>query len=433
MKTQNRRYRDPKNRHYVFLLFSFVFLIIIVLFTTGSYAYHMLTRAGDSPLTSPYTPKAHMYKGAVHVHTANSYDGKETPKERVTQYSNAGYRFIAITEHSTSPDPDFRPHPVTGNPAIPGMLYFYGSELGAKKTARYHFHLGAFNIPADWDVSNFDQTRYDGQQMITNVTDVGGIAIVNHPNEKNQPLSDEYLYTLTGYQAIEIWNSLLVNTRSETEGRAEEKWDTVLTKGKTVWGVAGDDCHRMAEDAWGGRHCMTSYLRVAADSLTREDIASGIKSGNFYTGYTPRGQADIELNIKVSGNAVSASTNIPVTLEFITRNGQVKKTVVNTRGATYIPTESDGYVRIRAGNGKAFAWSNPVFTSSESPVATNPSNTNDVHGDMNGDGVITIVDYTLYMSAWFTKGTDADINGDGNITVADYTDFMNAWNAAKSR
>lgn len=52
--------------------------------------------------------------------------------------------------------------------------------------------------------------------------------------------------------------------------------------------------------------------------------------------------------------------------------------------------------------------------------------------DMNTDGKITIVDYTLFMNYWFAKDiARSDLNKDGKISAIDYTIFMNAWNETR--
>jgi hypothetical protein len=51
--------------------------------------------------------------------------------------------------------------------------------------------------------------------------------------------------------------------------------------------------------------------------------------------------------------------------------------------------------------------------------------------DINGNGIVNIVDYTLYMQGWFgTTNADleiADLNNDQRKSAIDYTIFMNGW------
>ena len=49
-------------------------------------------------------------------------------------------------------------------------------------------------------------------------------------------------------------------------------------------------------------------------------------------------------------------------------------------------------------------------------------------GDLDGNGVVNIVDFTLLMNHWFTNNiAKIDFNHDGKVSVIDYTIFMNSW------
>lgn len=49
-------------------------------------------------------------------------------------------------------------------------------------------------------------------------------------------------------------------------------------------------------------------------------------------------------------------------------------------------------------------------------------------GDLDGNGSVNIIDFTLYMSYWFLNNIEkADLNDDGKKSVIDYTIFMNSW------
>lgn len=51
--------------------------------------------------------------------------------------------------------------------------------------------------------------------------------------------------------------------------------------------------------------------------------------------------------------------------------------------------------------------------------------------DLTQDGYVNIIDFTLYMSAWFLDTIEtADLNGDNKKTVIDYVIFMNEWAAS---
>lgn len=47
--------------------------------------------------------------------------------------------------------------------------------------------------------------------------------------------------------------------------------------------------------------------------------------------------------------------------------------------------------------------------------------------DFNGDGALTVADFTAFRSAYLSGHGSADFNGDDALTVADFTAFRNAY------
>ncbi len=56
------------------------------------------------------------------------------------------------------------------------------------------------------------------------------------------------------------------------------------------------------------------------------------------------------------------------------------------------------------------------------PPVTPPT---ELEGDINSDGVVNILDYTLLSNAFGTSNVDADINNDGTVNILDYTILSN--------
>ncbi len=52
--------------------------------------------------------------------------------------------------------------------------------------------------------------------------------------------------------------------------------------------------------------------------------------------------------------------------------------------------------------------------------------------DLNGDGTVSVEDYTLFMTYWYGKIVNkGDLNEDGQLNTVDYTIFMNEWDKLK--
>jgi hypothetical protein len=53
------------------------------------------------------------------------------------------------------------------------------------------------------------------------------------------------------------------------------------------------------------------------------------------------------------------------------------------------------------------------------------STTSPLLGDINGDGMVNILDYTLLSNAFGTTNPASDLNSDGTVNILDYTILSN--------
>lgn len=282
----------------------------------------------DIVIYNPYQPKQQQYKGSTHIHTSNS-DGRNSPWEVVAAYKNKGFDFIAITDH------DF----ITTSDYDPGILIINGVE----ETSDF----GHIITLKPWA----DQDSHDTQTILDETERAGGLAILAHPNYSIANYTIEELMMLNNYKAIEIFNQ--VAEYEEKNGNAEEKWDAVLSKGKLVYGVASDDMHSL--DATKGFN--KGWINVFADTLTENDIVASMGAGNYYASTGPT------LDVSFAGMNLAITTNSPAKVEFITKNGYVKRTDISVLSASYTVTGDEGYVRVRVtrdSDGKK-AWTNPIY------------------------------------------------------------------------
>ena len=65
------------------------------------------------------------------------------------------------------------------------------------------------------------------------------------------------------------------------------------------------------------------------------------------------------------------------------------------------------------------------LTPTPTRTATNTPTPSNVLGDINGDGIVNIIDFTLLSNAFGTNDTTADINSDGIVNVLDFTILSN--------
>jgi len=290
-------------------------------------------RSKKVSLSSPYTSKAHVYKGQLHCHTTNS-DGAQSPTVLVTAYRDAGYDFISITDH------DFN----TPDPGVSGILFIPGVEDGSNGN-----HLVRINAATAGNGGTA------GQAVIDLALAAGSFVHIAHPNFSYSTIdwTDVELESLEGYYGAEVWNSLV-----SPDQNAEDRIDTLLSAYRKLYLLAVDDCHDVT-----AAYAKTASVRVFADNLTLSEIMENLKRGNFYSS----NGADIS-SITVSKRTITVTTPVAGTIDFIGTGGAVKQTKAAATSDTYTVFGNEVYVRIkitRDSDGK-IAWTNPVYVLEES-------------------------------------------------------------------
>jgi len=288
---------------------------------------NLYTGSNTFSLTSPYQSRNNSYKGQIHCHTTNS-DGADSPGDLVTAYKNAGYDFIVVTDHDT----------VTPSPSVPGIRFIQGCEETALTG-----HIGRLACSTQTPV-------LDAQTILNIIRADGGISILNHPWGSDDYENDwtiQEIERLNRYDAIEIFNG----SQQAREHNAELHWDSALSRGVFVWGVATDDCHSIE-----GSGFNQGWIVVHADSDSEANIIKGIRSGNFYSSSGP------DLTLSTSASKITARTETSSTIEFIGNNGALLHTTSATTAASYTVKGSERYIRVKVtrDTDRRSAWSNPV-------------------------------------------------------------------------
>jgi hypothetical protein len=277
-------------------------------------------------------------KGNLHMHTTKS-DGSLSPQDAINIYKNAGYDFIALTDHWVESDSleydDFL--------VLPGCEFNVG-EIA--KQGIYHI-VGVF---MESSVKLKRSVSLHPQEIIDEINKASGLAILAHPAWSITNPSD--CFTLNGLCGAEIYNTfsgLPWNCRPDSS----IYFDIWATNGKIVNCMAADDCHFYKGEE------TKSFIMVKAKDLTPKSLKKAILKGDFYSSQGP------EFNdIEIDNGAINVSCSEVEKVIFYSNTVWSHNRVVlgGVTNATYKIEKTDTYVRIELVdyNGKR-AWSSPFF------------------------------------------------------------------------
>ena len=184
--------------------------------------------------------------------------------------------------------------------------------------------------------------------------EVSPFFFVAHPYWSNQDGDD--MLELPPFTAIEVYNNMAEMWLER--GRAEYFWDYMLSAGRRVWGVAGDDTHR-SEHIGGGR------VKARVQEASAEAIVTALRTGMFYATSGPE-----LLDIGVDEAGVSVRTTPVRRIAFVADKGRggffEAEPGESLTEARYDYRGGESYLRIQCSDDAGrTAWSNPVCFWSE--------------------------------------------------------------------
>ncbi len=274
-------------------------------------------------------------RGNLHAHTTAS-DGRSPIQDVINKYADHGYHFLMISDHDivtkaadyTKIDPR-------------GLILIPGNEVTRHGPHLLHVGAAALIEPVE-----------DRQQVIDQINQDGGFAIINHPNwlvDFNH-CSFEHLARWQNYLGLEIFNATI--GRLDGSPYATDKWDRLLSAGRRIWGFANDDSHLITEDvAVGWNMVYTSDSSVAG-------IIAAFRRGCFY------GSTGVTIDqITVTGNRIRVEA---AHADRITAFHQVGREIAHANATALeieVPANSK-YVRFEClGRGLQAAWTQPFYIS----------------------------------------------------------------------
>ena len=303
-------------------------------------------------------PAFKWYKGNLHTHTINS-DGDSAPDAVARWYKEHRYNFLVLTDHNFVTQPGG----LNSIFAADDRFLLISREEVTSGFESKPIHVNGFSLPRTLEPLVGSSVVDTVQKNVDAIRGAGGMPSLNHPNFRWAVTPGE-LRQVNNLKLFEIYNG---HPRTNEVGgggspNLEEMWDSVLTAGQEIYGIAVDDAHTFKVFAPGESNPGRGWVSVKAPELSTQAVLEALNEGEFYssTGVEldevtrlPKG-----LRIHISDGD---SGDVKFTIEFIGQDGKLlAKSFDNP--AEYTLRAGDRYVRakVSSSNGQ-HAWVQPVF------------------------------------------------------------------------
>ncbi|MET7887795.1 CehA/McbA family metallohydrolase [Streptomyces avermitilis] len=311
-----------------------------------------MTRPGTGVAGLPFNRPGRFWRGNLHTHSDRS-DGAKSPEETACHYRDAGYDFLALTDHFRAeygfPVTDTRPLRTAG------FTTLLGAELHAPRTeAGPSWHIVAVGLPLDFAPPGPGES---GPQLARRARAAGAFIGMAHPSASLLTAADAK--SLDAAHAVEVYNAL---SAREDRGESWHLTDVLLNRGNRLTAYAADDAHFQPHDP----PACAAWVQVRAESLDPEQLVSALKAGHFYSSTGPE-LHDVQLD---DGRVtVRCSPVRKVLLTGSVPGAQVLQGDALTEASLPVEMFRHGYCRVTvedAAGGRA--WSNPIHLAP--PAAT---------------------------------------------------------------
>ena len=317
----------------------------------------MIMAAHAAGAAAQSTPALHWYKGNTHTHTLNS-DGDSTPDDVVRWYREHGYQFLVLTDHNHLTSVD-------GLNALHGADEKFLVVKGEEVTDRFGdkpLHINGLDVARKVEPQGGTSVVDVLQRNVDAIRHAQGIPHINHPNFSWAITADD-LRQVRNNKLFEIFNGhpMVNNLGGGTAPGLEQVWDTLLSNGLRLYGIAVDDAHTFKSPgdpavAGPGR----GWVVVRAAKLEARALLDAMERGDFYA------STGVELT-DYRADAASMTVTVKKTafskyrIQFIGDGGKVLHEAADSP-ATYRFKGTETYVRAKVleSNG-AVAWCQPSF------------------------------------------------------------------------
>lgn len=306
--------------------------------------------------TVPDVRETRWWKGNTHTHT-NRSDGDTSPDSVARWYRMHGYHFLVISDHNVLTDPESLRALVDST-----FLLIRGEELTTSFAAK-PVHINGLDVPHVLQPVKDPTLLGTIQRNIDLVRSVEGVPHINHPNFR-WAFDHEVLRHVRNDRLIEIYNGHpdVHNLGGGGSISMESIWDTLLTSGLRMYGIAVDDAHHFkGEFSQRRSNPGRGWISIRARRLETRELLTRLEQGDFYAS-TGVEIADVIIEPERMTVVVAPYRDFRYTIQFIGDGGKVLSTQPGPE-AVYRLSGNERYVRVRVTDSSgAHAWIQPVWT-----------------------------------------------------------------------
>jgi len=284
-------------------------------------------------------------KGGLHIHTTRS-DGKASPEEAIAAYRQAGYDFIALTDHwkyGEGGESD-------GMTILSGLEY----DVGGSDTRAGVFHIVAAGMEKDPGLTREDVAEGSSveraQKIIDTINAHDGLPILCHPAwSLNRPEDIRRLQNLGGIEMFNAFSGFPWQARSYSDSIL----DILAVDGWTAPVHASDDSHRYEGEQ------TSSFIYVRSPDNRRENLLAALRAGEVYASQGP------QLEVRREGNTLSVKCSPASYILFQTGCTWIPDRIQNGSGLTeavFTIRDRDRFARVEVADAEGKrAWSGYYF------------------------------------------------------------------------
>ena len=308
------------------------------------------------------------YKGNTHTHTLNQ-GGDSTPDDVVRWYREHDYNFVVISDHNMLTS-------VEGLNALHAAADQFIVVKGEEVTDSFQnasVHVNGLDISRKVDPQGGTSIVDVLQRNVDAVRAANGVPHINHPNFRWSITADQ-LRQVRNNRLFEIFNGhpQVNNLGGGGVPGMEQAWDSILSAGTLLYGIAVDDAHVFKQP---GNRAVSGpgrgWVVIRAPRLEARALLEALEKGDFYAS---TGVELVDYNVTPKAMTVTVKPNgaAKYRVQFIGQGGRVLEEGL-TSTATYTFTGKEGYVRAKVieSNG-ALAWTQPAVVNELGRAATGP-------------------------------------------------------------